>query len=97
VRISTLASNSGVSGAAGAGSKIVRAPSARASFSAAATVSNGDSNWNNTKRDPRKTERIASVSDAASAWFAPDATTMEFSPAVSTEISATPVACARVA
>ncbi len=63
----------------------------------AATVSSGVSSWKRTKRAHRMILRSASTSAAGISRFAPDATTMEFCPAGSTQISATPVGAAFVA
>lgn len=97
VRMSTSDSSSAGSGCAGAGSSMVFAPSRRASRSAAATVSSGVSSWNNAYWQFRKLEREPSISDDEKIAFAPLATMIEFCPAASTPMSATPVASFRTA
>ncbi len=94
VSTSTSPSKARSSGRAGAGSSIVCAPSPRASARPAATVSSGVSSWNNANEAPRNAGRISPMSAGLNIAFAPGATTIEFRPAASTWMIATPVAAA---
>ncbi len=88
---STLASSSGGSSRAGAALRTVRVPPARAARHAATTVPTGISCWQSSTSPPAMI-RSSSAVRSVNVLLAPGATRIEFSPARSTMITATPEA-----
>jgi hypothetical protein len=88
---STFASRSAGNSRAGAALRIVRVPPDRAARQAAVTVPAGISCWQTSTSPPAMICSSAGVSPV-NVLFAPGATRIEFSPARSTMITATPEA-----
>jgi hypothetical protein len=87
--MSTAASSSAGTGRAGAALSTTRVPAARATCAAAFTTSTGTSSWHSSTSAASIAARSASVR-LTNAPFAPGVTTIAFSPAASTMITATP-------
>ena len=93
VRINRVDNNESVKDFEGAGFRIIRAPFLKAIAAIYSTVSNGVSSCISTKLNSFIASAASCRSAGSKIAFAPDETTIQLSPFLSTVIRAIPVAC----